>query len=151
MPTASKPPITVEAMRSHIDQLVDAHQIVRQTCTRSTKSNAIRSAEEIIIAPIRSAITYAVALHEIGHIKGRHQTSPFVIVRERWAWNWARSNAMGWTPRMEKNALQSMEWYVAAIADGRCERRVSADEGNPFDPPPTWSPDIREDLPKSKR
>ena len=57
-------------------------------------------ADEVQIPPIRSDVTYAVALHEIGHNLGRHQNSRRSIVREVWAWRWARTNALIWTPRM---------------------------------------------------
>jgi len=30
------------------------------------------------------------------------------MTRERWAWQWARSNALKWTPRMERCAVQSL-------------------------------------------
>jgi hypothetical protein len=43
---------------------------------------------------IRSTRTYALALHEIGHCLGRYQKSRSVITIERWAWRWAKSNAL---------------------------------------------------------
>jgi hypothetical protein len=55
-------------------------------------------------------------LHEIGHIKGRHQRSPDTLVRERWAWRWAKENALIWTPAMEKNCSVSLAWYEARRA-----------------------------------
>jgi len=60
---------------------------------------------------IWSAISYATALHEIGHILGRHQRSPDTLVRERWAWRWAKENALIWTPAMEKHCSVSLAWY----------------------------------------
>ena len=43
-------------------------------------------------------LSYATAMHEIGHILGRYQNSRRVMVRESWAWVWARRNALMWTP-----------------------------------------------------
>ena len=81
-------------------------------CKRIHQSKAMYDFEEIVIAPIRSAISYAVALHEIGHILGRRQHSKSVLVRERFAWQWARGAARTWTPAMERRAMASYEWYI---------------------------------------
>jgi hypothetical protein len=51
-------------------------------------------ADEVRTSPIRSAISYATALHEIGHILGRYQDSRRSLVRERWAWQWARETLL---------------------------------------------------------
>ena len=49
---------------------------------------AIRKAygatDEIMVRPIKSPSTYAVALHEIGHLLGRNQNGWLPMVRERW-------------------------------------------------------------------
>ena len=55
-------------------------------------------------------VSYAAALHEIGHLRGRYQHSS-TLARERWAWEWARANALTWTPVMENNARKAMKWY----------------------------------------
>ena len=68
---------------------------------------------ELWLAPVRSALSYAVALHEIGHWKGSRQNSRSVMVRERAAWQWARENALIWTDAMERCATQSLAWYEA--------------------------------------
>jgi antirestriction protein ArdC len=59
---------------------------------------------EVHILPVQGQESYAIALHELGHIFGRYQRSARVIVRERWAWRWARENALMWTPAMERCA-----------------------------------------------
>jgi hypothetical protein len=99
----------VDAMTRHILNLCERHSIEIEWRRRG--GLASREFGFISIPPIRSAITYAVALHEIGHVLGRHQTSRSVIVRERWAWAWARHNAIAWTPAMERAALRSLAWY----------------------------------------
>jgi hypothetical protein len=72
---------------------------------------AIIEADEIRIPPIRSTISYATAMHELGHQLGnpRHQNSSSVMARERDAWRWARSNAKIWTPAMERQAVKSLQ------------------------------------------
>jgi hypothetical protein len=77
-----------------------------------------REVQGVVARP--AVVTYAVALHEIGHIKGRHQDSRRCIVRERWAWDWAKRNAFVWTPRMARCAAESLQWYAdghAAVVD----------------------------------
>jgi hypothetical protein len=61
---------------------------------------------------LRPHRTYSVALHEIGHILGRYQQSSCSMVRERWAWQWAKRNALIWTPRMALLAADSLQWYA---------------------------------------
>jgi hypothetical protein len=66
---------------------------------------------EIRLPRIRSAITYGTALHELGHCLGRHQTSRYVMVAERWAWRSAKANVLVWTATMERNMCRSLAWY----------------------------------------
>jgi hypothetical protein len=99
-------------MCQHIEQLCHEHQIACYVDRkRPGVSYSLRECDEIRIAPIRSSLSYAIALHEVGHMLGRHQQSRWVMVRERWAWNWARKNALFWSPAMEWTATDSLEWY----------------------------------------
>src|SRR5437764_8069493 len=100
--------IGVDAMCRHIEQLCAEHEIEFMWCRRPTDAWADREHATICIAPIRSKVSYATALHEIGHIKGRYQRSRDSIVRERWAWHWAQANALIWTPRMERDRRKSL-------------------------------------------
>jgi hypothetical protein len=70
-----------------------------------------RCRREIWIRSVKSRLAYATALHEIGHILGRHQLSDVVLTRERWAWDWARRNALQWTPTMQQHAERCIESY----------------------------------------
>jgi antirestriction protein ArdC len=112
--------VTVADMHRHVEALATEHEIMVDTrwVKQADRAYALREADggvdEIQIPPIRSAISYATALHEIGHILGRHQSSRYSLVRERWAWRWARENAIAWTPVMERNA---------ALALAYCEER----------------------------
>jgi hypothetical protein len=115
--------ICVEDMRRHIEELLapytqtdidDAIQV--RWDRRVGRARVIWDKDgtvcEIQFAPIRSAISYATALHEIGHMRGRYQNSRRELVRERWAWEWARRNALCWTPAMERDAVREMERYA---------------------------------------
>ena len=46
-------------------------------------------------------------------MRGRHQQSRAVLTRERWAWQWARENALIWTDAMERVAIKALAWYEA--------------------------------------
>jgi hypothetical protein len=77
----SMPP--TKLLHDHIERLCREHDILWvRDCRQPMRSWSIGEAEEIHSAPIRSSISYASALHEIGHVLGRHQTSRRVIVRE---------------------------------------------------------------------
>lgn len=111
------PTVSVQEMREHVNALALASGIAVETrhIIRLRDSFALREADgasdEISVAPIRSALSYSVALHEIGHMLGRHQASSCVMTRERWAWKWARKHAIVWTSAMERYAAKSLAWY----------------------------------------
>jgi hypothetical protein len=110
----SKP--TIAEMRAHVLELCERHEFIVNWCRRSSQAQALRMADEITIAPIRSTLSYATALHELGHLLGRHQDSRRVMVRERWAWRWARQNALIWTPTIERQMRDDLAWYAARAA-----------------------------------
>jgi hypothetical protein len=101
-------------MQQHAEELCRQHDIVWKTAwlKRPVDSFALKECEEIDTAPIRSILSYATVLHEIGHVRGRHQTSRHRLVREVWAWRWARANALFWTPAMERYAAAALIYYA---------------------------------------
>jgi hypothetical protein len=100
--------VRVEHMRRHIVELCETHDIEYLWCKRPADAWADREHATVGIAPIRSKVSYATALHEIGHVRGRYQRSRDSMVRERWAWHWARANALIWTSRMERDRRRSL-------------------------------------------
>jgi hypothetical protein len=104
---------SVAAMHEHVTALIDKHQIVHYQTRSTTRAWSLREAEEIHTPPVKTWKSYITALHEIGHLLGRHQLSPHVMVRERWAWRWARQHALVWAPWMERYAEESLAWYAA--------------------------------------
>jgi hypothetical protein len=105
---------SVDDLRAHVEALCEKYLIACYvTCRRLCQAYSLRECDEIIIAPIRSLLSYATALHEIGHHRGHHQNSRRVMVRERWAWHWARRNALVWTPTMELGVSSSLAWYAS--------------------------------------
>ena len=105
--------IPAQDMHRHVLDLCDKHGItIYAWCRRMSQCHALTDRDEIRIVPIESETSYASALHEIGHLRGRHQRSRSTLVRERWAWEWARANALIWTPSMEDSARKAVMWYA---------------------------------------
>lgn len=101
--------LTIGEMDKHVQLIADENQIViDRSLKRLSRSYSIRVSEEIYITPIRSVLSYAVALH---------QSSLRVLVRERAAWKWAKRNALLWSPRMQERAEASIQWYEKNYRD----------------------------------
>jgi hypothetical protein len=111
--------MTVNQLRSHVLALCQRQEIIVRWVERPSKAYAVREVQEIGIPRIKSQVSYATALHEIGHILGRNQASKHVLVRERWAWNFARTTALLWTPTMERCAMGSLSWYGRRLLELR--------------------------------
>ena len=136
-------PVSVEAKRRHIDHLCLAFAqdgVAISIVKRLHQAKVLTVPEtgellELQLPTVRSALSYATALHEIGHVKGRHQKSRSVMVRERWAWRWARENALIWNDAMERRATKALAWYEArqfridAVFNTRKSRRPAAASG----------------------
>lgn len=110
-----KSKVSSEAMASHISQLCEKHGISLQLAA-SNRGRAWRRTRIIKVPAVRSATTYALALHEIGHVVGK-QTG-YRLNREYQAWEWAIGNAMAWSPAMAEKMRKSLATYVAW-----CQRR----------------------------
>jgi hypothetical protein len=113
--------VSVAMMQRHIETLIAAHvpwdtPVIRRDGIRGAQTlwrEGHRELLEIVVPKVKSAWSYAVALHELGHICGRYQHSRRVMVRERWAWIWAKQNALIWTLDMEMRAGEALAWYAA--------------------------------------
>ena len=93
--------------KQHFLKLCANEEADVQWCDSPSEALALSGELEFILTPhITSEIAYAVAMHELGHIKSRDQ-SRNQIERERAAWDWARRNALKWTSHMEGYAAAS--------------------------------------------
>ena len=101
--------MTPEAMRQHIAAICRDEGI--RVLPHSRGGRASKSHKVIAIRPVKSAITYAVALHELGHVLGPWQ-SQARLYAEAGAWKWAREVAGIWTPSMEQKMSRSLHSYV---------------------------------------
>ncbi|MDA9479640.1 hypothetical protein XI03_35130 [Bradyrhizobium sp. CCBAU 65884] len=104
---------SVADLKKHFLQLCADEEVDVQWCDNPSKALALSGELEFILTPhIRSENTYAIAMHELGHIKSPTNSAD-QTERERSAWDWARHNALIWTPHMEGCAAASIRWYEA--------------------------------------
>jgi hypothetical protein len=76
------------------------------------RAQAVGAEMAVQFSAVNGAVTYAIALHEIGHCLGRNQ-SKSLIQAEIAAWLWARAHAIVWTPAMAECARKSLMRYAA--------------------------------------
>src|SRR5262245_53931216 len=117
-------------VQQHLEKIPDRFDTTVRYCKRLSQARVLTAPDtgeviEIIIPPVRSKLSYATAMHELGHLFGRHQRSKRVIVRERAAWAWARANALIWTPEMQRHADECLAWYARRAKDARARRRAN--------------------------
>ena len=98
---------TLDAI-THISELAAEHDI--EVEGHSSGGRAYRRRRRVKIRPVKSPVTYAIALHELGHILGRN--SGRRIDKEVQAWEWAKANALVWTKRMNDTKRDCLISYV---------------------------------------
>lgn len=111
--------------REHIEALAEEHGILI-VWQENTRARAWRKPRRVRLSPVKTGATYAYALHEIGHIVGRQ--GPNRIEKELRAWEWARANAIEWTPTMQKTAARCLSSYIRWAE--RSKRAVKPDESH---------------------
>src|SRR5262245_42346891 len=102
--------VTIEALRQHVLDVWgkdDGIEWIKPYCM----PEADHETGTLRLHPIKSEAAYAVALHEIGHL--RQGLCEDVLLNERRAWDWARDKALIWTPTMEREAERCMRSYEA--------------------------------------
>ncbi len=89
------------------------------TSPRDFGARAYPEIGEIETPPVKGRLSYATALHEIGHLVGSSQQPRWkTMMREIGAWKWARRNALIWSPGMEKHAQECLAWYTTVNSYG---------------------------------
>jgi hypothetical protein len=90
MPARAADPGSIGHMRAHIEALLIENDInLHPTAMRPIDAWAQPGKRLAALPVIKSEISYAVALHEIGHIL-TDQRYPSNLTREMRAWDWAR-------------------------------------------------------------
>lgn len=102
----------------HIDSLLAEHGIEADWRDR-TAARAWRKTRRVRLERVQGASTYAMALHEIGHVVGRQVGRR--LDREAQAWRWAEENAIEWTEGMARLAARCISTYLRW-----CERKKMA-------------------------
>ena len=122
----------LEFMPQRVEELLAVHaRDIAVVTLKSTRGALVLhdldgSVFEVQLPIVKSDVSYATCLHEIGHICGRRQRHRDVMVVEREAWAWAKRNAIVWTPQMERHARSALGWY-AAPARRRFRQQYAAD------------------------
>jgi len=101
---------SIDVLRQHIYDICEGHDITVVDGS-SYNARAWKKNREIRIRPVKTSNTYAVALHEIGHILGKWQSKPRLIA-EAGAWLWARQHALEWNDQMESKLRKSLTSYL---------------------------------------
>ena len=103
--------MTKNLYASHVESVLQANGITVAWRAHGTSGRAWRKRRHIFIAPVKSAVTYAVAMHEVGHVLGRNPKTR--LAQEAAAWQWARANALDWCPVMEAKMQDCLASYLA--------------------------------------
>ena len=100
----------------HVRDLALANRVTVEETPGSYRGRAWRRLRRIRIAPVKSGSTYAIALHELGHVVGPQTGNR--LNREWQAWEWAKAQCPAWTPAMEQKMQASLQSYLRW-----CQRR----------------------------
>jgi len=109
-------------MHAHIMGMIEEYGLIYTPVAKPAQAQAAIELQEVWIPRVKSEISYASCLHEIGHIRGRYGWSKHKMVRERDAWRWAKAHALIWTARMESDRQASLGWYEEQLKDGRMSK-----------------------------
>lgn len=74
----------------------------------------------VLVPTVGDEVSYAIALHELGHLRPTNHLSPvethtnrdLLLMEELAAWDWARATALDWTPTMAHVAAVCLKLYA---------------------------------------
>ena len=146
---------TLTDLQRHAREIAAAFNVrlVEDARIRHEEALGIPHLRVVLMGAIVDETTYAVALHEIGHLCSptgvvRHVISgnraDALLVEEDAAWTWARHYALEWTPAMEQLACWAVSTYEQARDAARetaAPRRAPEPEPEPQAPstPINWN------------
>jgi hypothetical protein len=108
---------SVAAYRRHFLTLAKRHRVSVSWCGTSRDAEFLPSERSIKTPRIRSAVTYSIALHELGHALGPQYGNK--INQEAQAWEWARRHALEWRDPMKRAAAYWISTHLEAWFDNR--------------------------------
>lgn len=122
---AGAPPPTVAQLQAHAQQVATAFDVRLIACPqlRPEEAFAVVQLRAVFASPVVDETTYAVQLHELGHLLAPsgllrdvvRDGDPANLMRdeEDAAWAWVRHHAIVWTPVMETVAQWAEQTYAA--------------------------------------
>lgn len=111
-------------LADHIARICKIEDITVESHSRGGR--AYRRQRRIKIRPVKSEITYAIALHEIGHILGPRQSGTR-LDKEVGAWEWAVEHAVRWTLPMSHKMKHCLQSYMTKVERSAHMRKPTAD------------------------
>jgi len=118
---------TVADMAAHAQQLANDHGIIVGNHSRG--GSASRHERHANFRPIKSITTYAIAMHEIGHVLGKRQSGRR-LEAEAGAWRWAVDNrlrlSLAQADRWDDAMIRSLQSYVDWAKDKRARGVANA-------------------------
>ncbi len=103
--------MNTKQLANHIISLLLQHTIA-VTWKDGTSGRAWVKTRRVRLRPVKTQKTYAVALHEIGHIVGDQPKAR--LDREAAAWEWAMRNALKWTRITHATMQRCLQSYMDA-------------------------------------
>jgi hypothetical protein len=76
-----------------------------------SRGRAFPKRHTVRIPPVKTDVTYALALHEIGHILGEQPKGR--LAREAAAWRWAMDAAESWSAAMHGKMKHCLGFYAS--------------------------------------
>jgi len=118
----------MEHLMKHIEAICKDNNIImkRHSGKRSRAFHNYKGSgrQKISVKRINSYLTYAVAMHELGHLLGPHQCSCDVLKRETGAWLWAMENCKVWMPCMKSGMIRRLRSYLKAKGEPDAEHII---------------------------
>ena len=112
---------TIDDLRAHVMAFVTDNDLDITWTKRMARGSMEGGFIETPV--IKSTLSYATAMHELGHVLGSGQTGALMRA-ERGAWSWAKKNALVWTPAMSRQADRCLQWYKDNLPEQQRRRKV---------------------------
>lgn len=119
--------MTADQYAAHVARICKIEDI--SVDSHSSGGRAYRRQRRVKIRPVKSDITYAVAMHELGHILSSGQRGTR-LDKEADAWMWAKAHALEWTPAMQAKMRDCLKSYLDKAA--RSPRMKAANAEHPI-------------------
>lgn len=103
--------MTPHDMSAHVHALAELHAVEVELGATNARGRAWRHPRKIRIPPVVNARTYAIALHELGHVISPSQRG-LRVDREVDAWDWAKAHALEWSERMDSTRASCLTQYA---------------------------------------